>query len=105
MPSDLLHPAAVLEAAAAAKYYEEQEPGLGARFRTSLYRTVGMVSAVPEAWPTYRAVRTQELVRHLQVKPFQERVLYVVRDRVWIVAVAHARRKPGYWADRLLDGR
>jgi hypothetical protein len=37
-----------------------------------------------------------------RTKRFPFRMVYVLQpDRVWIVAVAHLSRKPGYWARRL----
>lgn len=42
-------------------------------------------------------------VRRIRLQRFDEYdlVYTVVNDTLWIVAVAHAKRKPGYWVDRL----
>jgi hypothetical protein len=42
-------------------------------------------------------------VRKLQLHRFSEYglVYSIVNDTFWIVAVAHAKRRPGYWTDRL----
>jgi hypothetical protein len=40
--------------------------------------------------------------RSWKVRRFPFRVVYLQQpERVWIVAVAHLNRKPGYWLDRL----
>lgn len=42
-------------------------------------------------------------MRKVQLKRFSEYGLIytVIEDTFWIVAVAHAKRRPGYWIARL----
>jgi hypothetical protein len=41
-------------------------------------------------------------VRHVSLRRFRYRlVFFELADEVRVVAVAHTRRKPGYWKDRL----
>ena len=55
-----------------------------------------MILERPDAWPSYFANTQRVLLRRF---PFF--LVYRVRDeRVEIVAVAHARRRPGYWRRR-----
>jgi len=56
-------------------------------------------SPIGQAWPVWRddrAYRKRLLTRFPYVVFYE----LVGRDRVDVVAVAHARRKPGYWLER-----
>jgi mRNA-degrading endonuclease RelE of RelBE toxin-antitoxin system len=38
----------------------------------------------------------------LKVRRYPFRIIYLIQvDRIWIVAVAHLSRRPGYWSDRV----
>ena len=91
-----LHPSALEETEAAAAWYAERDPRVAARFMTDLEANLGRILEAPTRWPLYlRGTRRIPLTRF----PFF--ILY--RDepaRVLMVAVAHARRKPGYWNER-----
>ena len=91
-----LHPEADEEFAARVEFYESQEPGLGQRF----YREViGCLEWISEN-PTVPRMRRDHRRVNLKVFPFY--IAYVVEgDLVWILAVAHGHRKPGYWTARL----
>lgn len=78
-------------------WYERQRPGLGDEL-------IGCVDAAVS-----RALRSPELdapiqdeVRRILVRRFPFAVFYVVEpDQIVILAVAHARRDPGFWRDRV----
>jgi hypothetical protein len=54
---------------------------------------------MPEAWPVWPG-RTDVRPRVLQRFPYS--IIYLVeRNEIVIVAVAHHKRRPGYWLDRL----
>jgi hypothetical protein len=58
---------------------------------------VELIAASPERWPTY-AFDTQRLL--LRWYPFS--VVYRHAGGLALVlAIAHTRRRPGYWRDRL----
>ncbi|MCL4185128.1 MAG: type II toxin-antitoxin system RelE/ParE family toxin [Burkholderiaceae bacterium] len=48
------HPAAEVELAAEARYYEERSPGLGERFVREVEAAVRLASAFPQIGPPYR---------------------------------------------------
>ena len=55
------------------------------------------IARAPETWPEYLYGTRRYLLRHF---PFA--VVYLVDpDVVTIVAVAHSKRKPGYWRKRV----
>jgi len=96
MRARFLKPAeAELEEAVA--YFDEQRPGLGDRFEQDLQSTVTFITDRPLSGKPQT-----KLVRMFRLRTFRYNVVYVVdRDEVVIVAVAHHRRRPGYWLSRL----
>lgn len=90
------HPLAADEAEAAERWYRERNEIASARFRRELDRAVDLVSERPNAGSPYLANTRRVLLRRF---PFF--VVYRLRgDNVQIVAVAHGRRRPGYWRAR-----
>ncbi len=62
------------------------------------------VIASPNSWGFHRGARREPPVRTRSVAGFRYDIKYVVLDReVVVVAYAHERRRPGYWAHRLSD--
>jgi toxin ParE1/3/4 len=90
------HPLAADEAEGAEQWYRERNETAAARFRRELERAVDLISHRPEAGPPYVGNTRRFLLRRF---PFF--VVYrLLGDHVQIVAVAHARRRPGYWRER-----
>lgn len=91
------HEEADAEMVEAAQYYEKRAFGLGASFLDAVEEAIDKLSADPEA---YQLVGNQIRQKLLQRFPFS--ILYAVQDnRIRIVAVAHHKRRPGYWRSRL----
>ena len=93
-----LHPEADAEFAAQVEYYENRQAGLGQRF----YREViGCLDWIAEH-PTLPRLRRDHRRVNLKVFPFY--VAYAVeRELVWVLALAHGCRRPGYWKNRLTE--
>lgn len=82
----------------AVRWYEMRRSGLGGEFYDAVVRTIELIRTHPEVG-TLRAGRLQS--RQLRVTRFPYKVVYRVReDDIYIAAVAHASRRPGYWKDR-----
>ena len=80
----------------AARYYEGAAPGVGFRFIAEVHRCLGFVSEHPLAAPEKKGVR-KKLLNH-----FPYNLLYAVEtDLIVVVAVAHQKRRPGYWRSRV----
>jgi toxin ParE1/3/4 len=78
-------------------WYEEQRPGLGEELEACVEAAIGAAARSPA-----RHQRVYAEVRRVLVKRFPFGVYYIVEDGVLLVlAVAHVRRKPHYWADRV----
>jgi plasmid stabilization system protein ParE len=89
-------PPAVEELEASISRYESQQPGLGAAFLVEFKRTRERILELPEA---ARLIRGE--VRRRPIHRFPYAVLYRVSiDEIVIVAVAHRRRRPGFWRGR-----
>ena len=87
---------ALQEAEAAARWYAERSVTAAAGFSDEIDAAESAILRLPEAWPPYDHGTRRYL---LQRFPFS--VVYRVEARrVVIVAVAHARRRPGYWKSR-----
>ncbi len=94
----VFHPDARAEVREAAQHYESQCTGLGKAFRVALEQSLAVIRHRPNMWPKYKG----KAVRHCMVRRFPYCIFFIDQpDRVWIVAIAHAHRRPGYWLDRL----
>jgi toxin ParE1/3/4 len=88
---------ALEEAEAAARWYAERSVAAAAAFSEEMDEAESAISRLPDAWPPYDHNTRRYLLRRF---PFS--VVYRVEpDRILIVAVAHARRRPVYWKPRL----
>src|SRR5437899_2732609 len=86
-----------IEMTEAAQRYDSASEGLGRAFLDAIRATENRIQRNPQLWP-FRA----EPVRSCRVRRFPYRVHYVDEpDRILIVAVAHAKRDPDYWKERL----
>ena len=91
------HEEADAEVNEAARYYEERAVGLGLSFLADVEEAVGKVLADPEAFQFVGAD-----VRHKLLRRFPYSLLYAIEsDRIRVIAVAHQKRRPGYWRYRL----
>jgi plasmid stabilization system protein ParE len=89
---------ALIEAEAAAQWYLERSPTAAARFSAELDEAEAAILERPEAWPIGQRGTRRYLLHHF---PFV--VIYRIEEsRILIVAVAHARRRPGYWTNRTI---
>ena len=94
-------PEASAEFQEAALWYEAQRPGLGLAFLAAVDRTVEHLSAWPETGTVVPGVSGTLSVRTLTVSRFPYYLAYVVAgDTIRVLAVAHERRRPGYWKPR-----
>lgn len=80
----------------AAAFYEGQTDGLGYRFLDDIQACVDRISERP-----HMGRRVREKFRVVLARRFPFSVIYAYEEAtIVIVAVAHQRRRPGYWRDR-----
>ena len=95
-------PAALDELHAADDWYEQQVPGVGAEFVAEVWQVIERTAEWPALAPRVAVPGTSSEVRRAALRRFPYGLVYVVLDDVlWIVAVAHSRRRPGYWHQRM----
>jgi plasmid stabilization system protein ParE len=88
-----------LEIRACAHWYDEREAGLGEEFLDEIDRIVAKIADGASRYPLWRADRPY---RKALVHRFPYVILVLVEvDVVRILAVAHLKRKPGYWLRRV----
>jgi plasmid stabilization system protein ParE len=81
----------------ASVFYEEKASGLGSAFLDSVEEAIVKIRENPKAYQLVgKEIRRKILVR------FPYSILYVNEpDRIRIVAIAHQRRRPEYWSNRI----
>ena len=92
-----VHPEAVAEARAAALWYRERSTLAADAFLLELDRAIERIDKNPEMYPHYIQGTRRYL---LQRFPFYL-VYREIAGKLEIVAIAHGRRKPGYWKKRI----
>ena len=93
----VFHPEAYEEMLESARFYERRSEGLGLDFLNAVEETTRRIRRFPKAGPVERAA-----IRKRLVSGFPFTVLYQLqKDRIFIAAVMHQHRKPGYWRKRL----
>jgi plasmid stabilization system protein ParE len=91
------HPAAAQEAESAYEWYAARDLSAAHAFREELGHAVEAVAQNPLTWPRHGR-RTRRYV--FPLFPFS--LVYRIRDdEIEVLAVAHGRRRPGYWRSRL----
>lgn len=92
----LLHPAATDEYIASYIWYNERGHHLAAAFGHEIERAIRLIVEAPKRWPIYMGKYRRVLVRRF---PFS--LIYTIKERdIFILAVAHGHRRPGYWKNR-----
>ncbi len=81
----------------AARFYEGRSEGLGEDFLAEVEHTVESMLAFPKGAPVVSKNLRRRILRRF---PFG--LLYAIEaEKLVIVAVAHLKRRPGYWKDRI----
>ncbi|MGH7283650.1 MAG: type II toxin-antitoxin system RelE/ParE family toxin [Polyangiaceae bacterium] len=94
-------PEAEKELGEAAAWYEERRGGLGIDLVALVDKAFEAIVAAPPSFPLWRSDRDY---RKMVLKRFPYVVFFrydANDDEVVVIAVAHSRRRPGYWVDRV----
>lgn len=93
----IFHPEASEETMESARVYEGRSEGLGSDFLAAVVETTRRIEQFPEAGHIDRAN-----IRRRLVSGFPFTILYEVQsDRIFVAAVMHQHRRPGYWRTRV----
>jgi plasmid stabilization system protein ParE len=81
----------------AAARYEAERKGLGYEFLEEISKALALLSRFPQAAPVARGS-----IRSLVVSRFPYKILYrpLPGGGLRVLAVAHHKRRPGYWTGR-----
>ena len=91
-----LHPEAEAEYEQALGWYLARSPQATDRFEAAFDEAVESIQSHPLMFP-----RCDEVHRYVSLRRFPYSLIYRVdRDFATILAVAHSRRRAGYWAGR-----
>lgn len=94
-----IHPAAEAEIWAELSYYDEKRAGLGRELKLEIRSAFARIQQHPQAFAAdHRGVRRCLLHRFPFSVVFREKA-----DLIWIIALAHHKRRPNYWRKRLGD--
>ena len=93
-----LHDEARKEFERAQRYIEKSRVGEGSRFRLAILEGLRRIIEAPDRWPERNGFR-----KYL-VPTFNYQIVYRIDGgNLFVVAIAHPSRKPGYWKERVLD--
>jgi len=90
------HPQAKFELEKSVEFYESQQSRIGLEFLGEVYSTIHRIIEFPNAYPTL-----SKNTRKCLTNKFPFAVIYQVKmNEIFIVAITHLARKPGYWKER-----
>jgi toxin ParE1/3/4 len=90
------HPAAATEVQAALVWYEDRSKTVAEQFLLELDRALAVILESPKSWE--QVIRSW---RRYPLRRFPFLIYFRESDSgIEVVAVAHGRRRPGYWQDR-----
>jgi plasmid stabilization system protein ParE len=90
------HPAALEELRQARRWYEERSPVSALGLAQEIDRAVLQISEAPARYP-----RAEYGTRRFLLARFPFTLFYRASEsEIVVVAVAHQKRRPGYWASR-----
>jgi toxin ParE1/3/4 len=93
----IVHPLARTEWDKGIAYYEAQTPGLGLDFLAKVEEAFLKIQQHPQMWPPHTDPRFRKYV----LERFPYLIFYWEQtDNIWIVAIAHAKRRPDFWMRR-----
>ena len=97
-----VEPAALLELFEAAAWYDDARDGLGEEFIAAIEYAFELIKSAPRLSSSLEYWSSAWEVRRYCLQRFPYVVVYWIHgDSITIVAIAHGRRRPLYWIDRI----
>ncbi len=91
------HPSAAAEFEEQVRYYHEIDPRLSERFQKEIVRLSNLILATPLIFNL-----RGDTWRRANLRIFPHYLAFTIRDElILLVAVAHTKRRPTYWSERL----
>jgi toxin ParE1/3/4 len=93
----IFHSGAEFDLQSAAAFYERQRRGLGRELRQEIEAAVARIRENPRQYP----VHTERGTRKCVAGRFPYTIFFAeLQDSIWVAAIAHQKRRPGYWRGR-----
>ena len=93
-----LHPHARAELRDARNWYFERSPISAFAFAQTVENALSRIKEAPNTFPL-----ADHGTRKFVLQRFPFNIFYLIREtQIVIVAVAHQKRRPGYWSDRVI---
>ena len=79
------------------EFYEGKVKGLGRDFLKEIQHAVIAIRESPQRFP-----KKTKSTRHCLLKRFPYSIVFLEhKETIFIVAIAHGRRKPNYWRNKI----
>ena len=93
---------AIGELLEAAVWYRARRPGLESEFLAEFDGVLPLIGSSPASFPRLLDVPADLVIRRALLPRFPYAVIFMdLAEQIRILAVAHAKRRPGYWLDRV----
>jgi len=90
-------PQAIEELDSSIQYYEDIYKSLGLDFQKEIKKTIKIISLNPTIWQLHK-----DGTRRISTSRFPFKIVYLIEnDVLWIVAIAHHKRFPEFWFNRI----
>jgi len=91
-----LHPGAEEDYLHTLAWYRDRNFSTAVKFDDAFWQAIRAIEDAPDRWPVYFSH-----FRRYTLHQFPFSIVYRVEpSRLFVLAVAHGRRRPGYWKDR-----
>lgn len=102
MKSVSLSPEAVQELSEAVSWYETRQPGLAIRFLQEIDQAQQAIQSRPQSFPRLANMAVDLAIRRALLPRFPYAlVFFELPTEIRVLAIAHAKRHPDYWLNRL----
>ncbi len=96
----VIHTEARKELDAAIAYYEAQKVGLGLDLLSEVEKTLLKIQQNPNLGTPHKI----EEIRRYTIQRFPYLIFYTeLEEVIWVIAIAHSKRKPNYWKQRNIE--
>ena len=97
-----VEPEAKQELAAATEWYEQRREGLGLELLAEIDAVLTAIGRNPGRFPLYPRVTSDLGVRRAAARRFPYSIAFIeLPNVVRVLAIAHEKRRPGYWVGRM----
>ena len=91
------HPEAQSEYEAAIRWYYSRSPGAASRFEAEVERVSELIADNPQLYPSFDDEHRFAVLRRFPYTLVDS----IPPQDIYIIAVAHSSRSPGYWLGRI----